>query len=130
LVAVMKLATGAKGQQYADAEGGFDEVIDESDTWIEGQFFDANYGMLTELEEVAEAEIPFTGSSGHGDEYGPAIFACDGKKLYHLISSEQGFPYVEIEKSGAFRPTGIMQRIREFYLIEEEATNLIEKEGA
>lgn len=106
----------------------FDEIIDESDTWIEGQFYEANYGLLMELQEVSEAEIPFTGSSGHGGEYGPAIFASDGKKFWHMTASQDGFPYVEIEKSGAFRPTGIMQRIREFYLCEEDATKLIEKE--
>lgn len=104
----------------------FDEVVDESDTWIEGQFFEANYGLLSEFEEVADEGIPFTGSSGHGGEYGPAIFACDGKKFYHMRASEDGFPYVEIEKSGAMRPAGIMRRIQEFYLTEEAATELMD----
>jgi len=107
--------------------GEFDEIIEEDEGWIEGQFYEGNYGLLTEMEEIAEAQgIPFTGSSGHGGEYGPAVFACDGKRLFHMGSSDNGYPYVEISKNGELLPAGVMQRIREYYVILDEAERMIE----
>lgn len=104
----------------------FDEIIEEDSDWIEGQIYEANYGLYTAMEELADAKIPFVASSGAGADYGPAVIACDGKRMFHLGASYDGWPYVEIDKNGDFKPEGVMQRIREYYIIVEDAERIIE----
>jgi len=107
----------------------FSEIIDDEKTWLTGQIDEINYGGYTDLEELAEAGIPFVASSGAGGDYGPAVIACDGKRMFHLGASWDGYPYVEINKNGDLMPEGVMQRIREYYIIVEDAERII-KEGA
>ncbi len=108
-----------------DGTDPFDEITDEAPDWIDGQIYEGNYALFTELEELHEAGIPFVGSSGSGGDYGPAVFACDGKTFRHLGASWNGFPFVEICGNGDMRPEGIMQSIREYYLILNQADKLI-----
>jgi hypothetical protein len=105
----------------------FSEIIDDEKTWMTGQIDEINYGGLTDLEELAEAGIPFTGSSGTGGGYGPAVMACDGKTFFHMGASWDGYPFVEIGPNGELIPKGVMQRIREYYLILDRAKRIIEK---
>jgi len=109
-----------------DGTDPFDEITTEEDGWIDGQIYEGNYGLFTELEKLHEAGIPFAGSSGAGGDYGPATFACDGKTYHHLGASWNGYPYVEISKHGDLMPKGVMQSIREYYLILDRAEQIIE----
>ncbi|TDI17453.1 MAG: hypothetical protein E2P05_02260 [Acidobacteria bacterium] len=126
LIAVKTIIDGPP-PWHTDAPDPFDEVLEEDELWIEGQIHEANYGLYGPMEELAEAGIPFVASSGAGGDYGPAIIACDGKRMFHLGSSWDGWPFVEINKNGDFMPKGIMQRIREYYIIVSDAERIIEE---
>jgi hypothetical protein len=110
--------------EYTDP---FNEIMEEDGVAIEGQIYEVNYGGMDHLEEIAEAKIPFAASHGVGGDYGPAVIACDGERLYQVPASYNGYPYVEIGKDGEFIPGRAMQNIREYYLILEKAEKLIEK---
>lgn len=104
----------------------FSEIIDDEKTWLTGEIDEINYGGIDDLEKLAEAEIPFTGSSGAGGGYGPAVFACAGKKLFLMGASWDGYPYVEIGPDGEHIPKGVDQLIREYYLVLDEAKKIVE----
>lgn len=104
----------------------FSEIIDDEKTWLTGEIDEINYGGIDDLEKLAEAEIPFTGSSGAGGGYGPAVFACAGKKLFLMGASWDGYPYVEIGPNGEHIPKGVDQLIREYYLVLDEAKKIVE----
>ena len=94
---------------------GFEE-IDEEET---------PKGILVEMEdEQANAahygklpiDIPYYGFSGSGGDYGPSLFACDGKKYIEINCNEYREPMVPImiTRTEATIAADVMEDAREY----------------
>ena len=72
----------------------WDHVEDESEQLMWVTMTHTNYGLTSAREELLKRGVPFFGRHDSGIEYGPAVFACDGKKHVDCDSDHSGMPAV------------------------------------
>lgn len=66
---------------------------------------DANHAHCNEM----PTNIPYTGMNGPGDDYGPAVFACDGDTYAEMECLHSGVPAVTFDEEGDPSAEGVSQ---------------------
>jgi hypothetical protein len=78
---------------------------DENDTLVRMWDEQANYAATATLEMLAGQGLIFHGSHGPGTEYGPGVFASDGRHFVEAHASSLGDePVCRILKNGRTHP--------------------------
>lgn len=71
-------------------EEGFDEDFDEGDGFVRLCNEQANYGGTEALTALTKQGVVFFGHHEAGGNYGPCVFASDGRRYVEAASSEVG----------------------------------------
>ena len=96
-------------------EEGFDEDWDEDDGLAHLCNEEANYGGTEALTALAKQGIVFFGHHEAGGNYGPCVFASDGKKYAEATSSEVGGePVARVGEDGQVNAADVHQAARYF----------------
>jgi len=96
-------------------EEGFDEENDEGDGLVRLCNDQANYGGTEALTALAKQGLVFFGHHEAGGNYGPCVFASDGKKYAEAISSEVGGePVARVGEDGRVNAADVHNAARYF----------------
>ena len=96
-------------------EEGFDEDCDEGDGLVHLCNEEANFGGTEALTALAKHGLAFFGHHEAGGNYGPCVFASDGKKYAEAISSEVGGePVARVGEDGQVNAADVHQAARYF----------------
>lgn len=96
----------------------FDEEDDSNKNTITGTMYEANYGMYTERQDLANDDIAFHGNHGAGGDYPEAVFASCGKD-YADTHAIDGFPAVRVREEGA--DASDMEEAKKYYRVIKKA---------
>lgn len=91
--------------------------------WTELYDEQANYGGVEDLDALRTAGIPFMAFHGPGDNYGPMLFAFDGKD-HAEVDCIEGDPAVRVLRTGTI--TVEYRNARSYWQIVD---NLIRQDG-
>jgi hypothetical protein len=73
----------------------FSELNNSTDTWMNGFYYEIDYGGGRHLRVLATAKIPFFGHMGDGSEYAPFVVCSTGDgELYEHEGNREGIPVV------------------------------------
>ena len=88
---------------YKDCGKWHDGVIQENDTWIHVFAEEANYGLMTDRETIAQDGIPFFGWHGSGGDYETCLFAAANGEMADVVGSDEE-PRVRLMEDGSIDP--------------------------
>jgi len=101
-------------------EGTWWDEAEIDDGVIFAQIYEANYGWFTQLENLAEANLTFHGSSGSGGSYGAGIFACHEGNLMEVLADHDSQPVVIVEADGNVSKSQL-ENVRDYLDISKKA---------
>jgi hypothetical protein len=91
----------------------WEEVVVDTETFVEVEDCQANYGFWDQTQDAAKAGCVFYGSHGAGGEYGCGGFVGVGEKFYGIDQSHYGNPTVCVEDDGTVSETAL-ENVREY----------------
>jgi hypothetical protein len=81
----------------------YDDVITQNETWIHVSISEANYGLMSDRENIAFAGIPFFGWHGSGGDYESCVFAAADEEIVDVMGRDE-VPWVGLRDDGSIDP--------------------------
>lgn len=94
------IARRIDGPSWKEGDTWYDDLENDDGPCKEVHFYEANYALHEELQELAKKNIPFFVRHGGGGEFNPAIIISMDGQIRDQITDIQGHPVIHVDDFG------------------------------